>query len=72
MLASLLIVIYTFFTITIINVQAEQVDLSRSKYFEKNPKVMATARGKSLALFDKIAEGKMLTHTMQIKNFATS
>jgi len=36
--------------------QAEQVDLSRSKYFEKNPKVMATARGKSLALFDKIAE----------------
>ena len=48
------------------------MDLSRSKYFEKNPKVMATARGKSLALFDKIAEGKMLTHTIQIKNLAKS
>jgi len=36
--------------------QVEQVDLSNSKYFEKNPKVMATARGKSLTLFDKVAE----------------
>eukprot|EP00088_Acartia_fossae_P056098 TRINITY_DN65292_c0_g1_i1.p1 TRINITY_DN65292_c0_g1~~TRINITY_DN65292_c0_g1_i1.p1 ORF type:complete len:266 (-),score=75.10 TRINITY_DN65292_c0_g1_i1:4-693(-) len=33
------------------------VDLSTSRYFEKNPKVVATARGKALTLFDDIPEG---------------
>ena len=36
---------------------AQAIDLSSSKYFDKNPKVIATARGKSLLLFDEIPEG---------------
>merc|ERR1712126_217335 len=35
----------------------QAIDLSSSKYFDKNPKVIATARGKSLLLFDEIPEG---------------
>merc|ERR1719420_1302165 len=36
---------------------SQAIDLSSSKYFDKNPKVIATARGKSLLLFDEIPEG---------------
>jgi len=49
------------------------VDLSQSKYFTKNPKVITSARGKSLALFNELVVGlsedwKMRTFEVDTKN----
>ena len=40
-----------------ISVKRSEVDVSGSKYFQKNPKMMQTAREKSCALFTEIPDG---------------
>merc|ERR1719318_589449 len=51
----------------------DQLDISQSKYFTKNPKVITSARGKSISLFNEIPFGlsenwKMRTKSM-IKHY---